>query len=119
MPAWDGRSRIDGDHAHTMAHALTAEALREHVERNVGHAARDVTMVGAARCRPNDVNDDAAFACAHVRIDDTREIDIAIDLDVPGFTPGVTVDLGHGAGWYVCRVVVEVIVLYYACTVRL
>src|SRR5260370_36538533 len=97
MPARDGRARIDGDHAHAMAYAFAAQALREHVERDVGHAARDVAMIGAARGRADDVDDDAVPARAHLRIDDACEIDVAVDLDVPGLAPGAAIDLSKRA----------------------
>jgi hypothetical protein len=64
-----------------VAQALPAEALCEHVERDVGAAAGNVTMIRIARRGVNDVDNDAAFALAHARVDDAREIHIAEHFD--------------------------------------
>ena len=62
-------------------------------------------MVGLSRGRAHDVDDDAALARAHVRIDDAGQIDVAVDLDVPGLAPGLAVDLRERAGRDVAGIV--------------
>src|SRR5204862_8088545 len=69
MAARHGRTRVYGNDAHAMPHAFPPEALREHVERDVGGAACDIAMVGVARGGPDDVDDHAAAARAHAAID--------------------------------------------------
>src|SRR5262249_41295216 len=105
VPARNGRPRIDRDHAHAVAHALPTQALREHVEGDVGHAARDVAVVGIAGGRTHDIDDDAAPSRAHARIDGAREIDVAEELDVPRLAPGLAVDLRERTGGNVACIV--------------
>ena len=55
-------------------------------------------MVRRPRRRAHDIDDDAAPSGAHAPIDDPREIDVTVDLEVPGFAPGRAIDLLDGAG---------------------
>src|SRR5262245_31605116 len=105
VPARNGRPRIDCDHAHAVAHAFPAQALREHVEGDVGHAAGNVAVVGIAGGRADDIDDDAAPARAHARIDDARKIDVAEELDVPRLAPRFAVDLLQRAGGNIAGVI--------------
>ena len=105
VAAGQRRPRIDGDDAYIVPHALAAEALGEHVERDIGHAAGNIAVVRRPRGGAHDVDDDTAAARAHARIDNAREIDIAEDLDVPGLAPGLAVDIDERAGRDVARIV--------------
>src|SRR4051794_25546682 len=108
------RARIDGDDTHAMADAFAAQALREHIECNVGSAARDVPMIGVARSGPDDVDNDAALACTHPAIDDACEVDIAEDFYVPGIAPGFGIDFFDRAGRNVTRIVYQYVDVF-AC----
>src|SRR5262249_34088758 len=85
--------------------ALTAKTLGEHVERDIGHAARDVVRVRALEGSAHDIDDDAAAARAHPRVDDPGQVDITEDLQIPRLAPGCRVDHCQRAGWNVAGIV--------------
>ena len=70
-----------------------AERLGERHDSRIGRAAGDIGRVHLLARGADDVDDHAALFRLHARIHRAREIDVAEELQVPGFAPGGLVNL--------------------------
>ena len=87
------RAGIHTAHTHAVAHAFSAQTDREVDERRIVRAATDVAGVRQDAADTYHIDDDATPAPAHLRVDDPGDPDVAEQLEVPGRSPGILVDL--------------------------
>ena len=91
------RAGIDGNDPDAVLGADTAERLREGGQCRVAGNAADIFGVVCVGRVADHVNDHAALALLHQRIEGTTHVHIAEDLEVPGLAPGRLVDIEQAA----------------------
>src|SRR3954451_19390032 len=82
-----GRRRMHADHAHTVLARALAHRLGESGEAGVGRGTAHVFERMALARHADDVDDDAALARLHARIELARQVDEAEDLELPRVAP--------------------------------
>ena len=97
------RTGTDPDHADAIAYAAASEQFREGDKPGIAGNAADIVRVMGARRVADDVDDGAAAARLHERIEGAGHVDGAEHLQIPGRAPSGLVDVeqcaaGNGAG---------------------
>ena len=115
------RTRVDADHANIVGETLAAQRAGKSHQRGVAGAAADIIGVELFAGGADVVDDDAAAARLHLRVDQTGEVDIAEHFQLPGVTPGRLVDLVDRAARNIAGIIDEYVdvgsVFHKACNV--
>src|SRR5205085_1533515 len=107
VPIGTDGAGIDADHADIVGEALAAERAGERHQRGIAGAAADVVGVELFTGGADIVDDDAAAARLHLRVDRAGQVDVAEHFQLPGVTPGRLVDLVDRAAGNVTGIVDE------------
>src|SRR5262249_54097913 len=85
-------SGIDADDADIVLQASATERTREGHEGGIARAPRDVVRIETLAGGADVVDDHTVAARLHRRVDQSRQVDVAEDLQVPRPAPGCAVD---------------------------